>query len=702
MDGHLTERAIYLTKRARVVVDEGRGECPTSVVATFNKNLESLGFTLSRALFERLRTRTAEEVAGLYGEVVPILEEMIGAHRQFRPMYPGFPAQVMAASELELYVNAMAHYWGSFVADVTGRPGYVILPRYPEAEREPLREEVRLRVIDLGTKEDFEAILTALVGSNGSLSEADKGIVAWFVETYGDGLVRLLPREIPQKESLALLAGCLLKRSEPTYLLPHLKTATDVLRVAVVLSGGDVSLASPTKFRKFSRRERRFLLRALEECGEITGDMLRWDGYWTRLGEILHPSEYKARYPKVHEAFDVVRNRLPFATYDAKVEAGLRGADIPGVVDLLRQRPGVFARRLDHLLRLGGGSAAVEAFLGGAERVATPVLLQVFHHFKGRSEEHDLRTFFPKGDVAKVQVLEGSLPPLPGDLTAAVADGVRSALVRRFRALPPLGKVWVDDALDRYPVPFAQRSASKSLRTVARGSRIDLPKGETIRFFLWWKNGEHRTDIDLSAVFFAGDWTRRGHIAYFQLREDTFGCCHSGDIVDAPEGACEFIDMDTRAMLADGCRYAVMCLNSFTRQPYCDLPECFAGWMAREHPQSGEAFEARTVQDKIDLASDTTVSIPVVLDLEGRRVIWADVALKSARRINNVNANGDNLARLARAMVELDRPNLRDLFLMHSEARGILSPRDGADAVFSVGEGVTPFDGDKILSEFLL
>ena len=113
-------------------------------------------------------------------------------------------------------------------------------------------------------------------------------------------------------------------------------------------------------------------------------------------------------------------------------------------------------------------------------------------------------------------------------------------------------------------------------------------------------------------------------------------------------------------------------------------------------------FEARTVRDKIDLASDTTVSIPVIIDLEERRVVWADVALKSSGWVNNVHANRDNIARLARAMVGLDRPNLYDLFLMHAEARGESAPRDRADTMFSLHEGVTPFDTDKILSEFLI
>jgi hypothetical protein len=701
MDRPITEMEIYLTKRSRVILDEGPGDCPVSVVGTLGKNLEVLGFIPSKALFERLRTLPIEEVTRFYGEVTTILAEMVGAHRQFRPMYPNFPAQVMAASDLELYVNALAHYWGSFVADVTGQPGYIILPSYPKTDRAPLQEEVRLKVIDLGSKADFEQIFTSLVGANSSLSERDKAIVAWFVEKYGDDLLRLMPTEIPQKENLALLAGLLLRRSEPTFLLPQLKTATDVLRVAAVMSGGDVSLASPTKFRKFTRRERRFFLRALEACDEITEDMLRWKGYWVRLGEILHPSEYKDRYPKAHEAFDILRNNRPFATFNAKVEAGLTGNDLASTVELLRQRPGVFARRLDHLLRLGGGREAVDAFLLVADRVATPVLLQVFHHFQTRPEGRSLRAFFPKGNVAKVQVKEGTPAPLAEDLTSRVAQGIRAILVRRFASLSPLGKVRVDESLKSYLVPFAMRSASKSLRTISRGSRIDLPEGNTLRFFLWWKNGEHRTDIDLSALFFSTGWNRLGHVSYFNLREHDLGCYHSGDIVDAPEGACEFIDLDRKLMLTKGIRYAVMCLNSFTSQPFCDLPECFAGWMAREKPQSGEVFEARTVRDKIDLASDTTVSLPVIIDLEKSQVIWADVALRSPGWINNVQTNGDNIARLARAMVGLNRPNLHDLFLMHAEARGEPAAGEPADRVFSVHEGVTPFDTDKILGEFL-
>ena len=57
-----------------------------------------------------------------------------------------------------------------------------------------------------------------------------------------------------------------------------------------------------------------------------------------------------------------------------------------------------------------------------------------------------------------------------------------------------------------------------------------------------------------------------------------------------------------------------------------DLPECFAGWMGRTAVQSGEIFDARTVPDKIDIAGETTVNIPLLIDLKERQVIWSDIA----------------------------------------------------------------------------
>jgi ABC-type glutathione transport system ATPase component len=86
-------------------------------------------------------------------------------------------------------------------------------------------------------------------------------------------------------------------------------------------------------------------------------------------------------------------------------------------------------------------------------------------------------------------------------------------------------------------------------------------------------------------------------LSYYNLKE--FGGCHSGDIVDAPNGASEFIDVNLEKLRQNGVRYIVMTINSYTHQPFCDLPECFAGWMSRQNANSGEIFEPKTVADRM-------------------------------------------------------------------------------------------------------
>jgi hypothetical protein len=684
--------AIYLRRKNKALVEKGGENLPENYIAAFLKNIESLGYTFDEELIEVLKTLSLEDLTVFYKETVGILRELVGAHREFKPMYPNFPEQVLEMSEARLYLNAVIHY-------LTNR-----LPRFEKKERIPLLDGVKLKIIRRGTLEDFESIFTKLAASNASLSEQDKLDLKWFVENYRDDVFRLMPQEIPQKETVAFLGSLLIDFTEnyKDFLRERIKTATDVLRLAAAMSGGDVSLASNTRFRNFRRFERRLLLELLENAGNITEDMLRWKKRWIRLGERLHAGEFAEKYPKVFEAFDTIRNGKPFETFNAKIERALKEKNAVKVAELLETRAGDFARRLDNLLRLDESrrQEVLEKFAACAAQISTPVLLQVKSHFEHRVEPQTLRIFFPKGNVAKVQAIENKLPFLPKETCAAVAKICKDALSERFSKLPPLGKCFLDERLRNFLVPFSQRSASKTLRTITRGSRLALPESNVIRFFLWWKNGKSRTDIDLSAALYDTDFNYRDVISYYNLKN--YGGYHSGDIIDAPEGAAEFIDIDIEKTVSMGIRYVVVSLNSFTEQPYCDLPECFAGWMPRTHAGSGEIFEPKTVADRIDLASDTCICIPMIIDLEKKEVIWTDIALKKTPLWNNVQQNLRGVSLMTRAMTSLKKTTLHELFTLHIEAHGeFADSAENADTIFSVEKGITPFDLETIASEFM-
>lgn len=696
--------SILLRRKNKVIIPRGRGRLPTSYVATINQNLEEIGYTLSAEVIGALATLSTDEAGRFYEEVIDALKDLRGV-KDYRPMYPNFPRQVMEAGRAELYLNALLHYLTAWLSDVSGddERRRVWLPRYVKDERGPLEEGVSLTIIELGTEEDLIQVFTRMVSSKASISETDKAELKWFVENYG----LTLPDSIPNKEILAFVGGLM---PESSALRQHVRTATDVLRLAVAMSSGDVSLAESTMFRSFKRKERKALLELLENCGNLIEDMLRWKGRWIRLGERLHPGEYRGLYQKAAEAFDLLRSDVSVPTFNSQVERAVRSRNIHEAVDLLRNRSGEFARRLDQLLRISAGTEVVSAFGEIAHGVSTPVLLQTITHFEHRNAARDLRIFFPKGSLAKVMAVRYNLPEIPRVACEGVARVCEGVLADRFSRLPPLGRVFIDERLKDYLVPFSQRSASRSLRTLVRGSKVPLPDGgDTVRFFLWWKEGEvagkqtGRVDLDLSAVLYDAEWKYKEHISYTNLRSAQYRACHSGDITSAPEGACEFIDVDIPSVLAYGGRYVVMSVNSYTRQRFIDLPECRAGWMMRREPNSGEVFEPKTVQDRVDVGSDTTICIPVVLDLAERKVVWADIGLKrNPRHVNNVEGNSSQMTLLGKALTEVVKPDLYSLFLLHAEARGRrVSSEEEADAVFSPEKGVTPFDLEIIASEFL-
>lgn len=689
--------SIYLKRKSKVFLEKGKNELTESYIFNLLKNIESLGYSLSTELIECVLSLSETKFKSFYKQLIHDLNEMKGNHVEYKPMYPNFPEQVIEASHEELYVNAYWHYIGDWL-------GTRFLPDYEIKPREKLKDEIKLEIIELGSKEEFNAIFTNLLSAKSSISEQDREDLEWFIKNYNTGIFKYVPNEIPLKENAAFFIASLLKNNleAEEQIKLHIKTATDVLRLAVALSDGDISLAENAKFISFSKKTRRLILQTLEDIGVITEDMLRYKNRWKRLGERLHPFEYKNRYPKCFEAFDIIRNNKPFETFNSKIEKALVAKDIESARSLLKTRPGEYARRLDHLIRLSDDANLIlEDFKALAKQVSNPVLLQLRTHFLERNTQKDYRVFFPKGDIGKVHAIDWNLPEIEEEICQKIVQICEQSLIEKFAKYESLGKVYLDERLKDYSIPFGLRSASKALKTIPKGSRIDLPEGNILRFFMYWKDGSSRTDLDLSALALDTNNGYKMTIAYYNLKEET--AYHSGDITSAPDGASEFIDIDIAKCLEQDIRYIMMSLNSYTKQAYSDLPICFAGFMMRQEANSGEVFEAQTVKNKFDITANTRIAIPMIFDLVERKIIWTDLALKdNPSTNNNVHNNLSSMALINEAMTNLVRPNLYDLFSLHMQARGEETlDISEANTIFAVDKGIKASDIEIILSEYL-
>ena len=712
---------IILRRKNRVFINDddmlkslsaATGEKNKQIVATMNKNIEVFGYTMSEALFDKLVHMKAKNREVVYDVLVNGLKELTGADKVYNPMYPNFPESVMERDDFELYFNAIVHYW-SFGT---------LLPYEEKKERAPLFNTAKVKVLEAGSFDDLNDIFNNLCASKTSLSKSDVDDMIFILNSAKV----TLPDEIPFKENAACICRLLVDTGVDTdgsLCRKYVKTATDVLRLVTAMSDGDVSLAENTKFRNLKRSERRVIMNLLAGCGNVSEDMSRYAGRWIRVGEKLHPGEFakNGRYAKVVQAFGVIRNDGKIQSFAGKVDAAVVSGDVNTVVSLLKKRPGEFARRIDFLLRTFDKDAdrktVIMGFASVAKDVSSTVLLQVREHFINKLDgSDDMRVFFPKGNLARLYYVKNAkTETVPEDAMKMVIAVCESALVNIYGNREFLGKVYIDEALKDYTVPFSLRSAGKTMTAVSRGSRIAIDDNtKVIRPFIWWTNTKNDIiDVDLSVVVFADDWNCLEHVSYTNLKSNRFGIYHSGDIrnggpVDG-EGVAEFIDLDIEKALSAGARYAVFNVYNFSNENFSKMEHAAFGFMTRSDMNSGEIFEPSTVKQRMDLASATTTCIPVIFDLKERVFVWCDMALTADHVRDgyggiNVESNLPSVVVTCKAMVDVKKPNLYDLFTFNAKARGVITDNpDEADIRFGLDDNcdVKPSDIDVIVGKYL-
>jgi len=705
------QNAIALRYKQSIVVEESTGKTPAVHIRGLLLDISQLGYTLDGAAVRALRTLTETEFKTFHKMLVKNLKVMVGANVKYRALFKNFPSDIPDDEEyfVKRIVGYITNMFGLVDEDIKPLScGHVIDTRLfnvnefgacpicqcqvdelddDETDRPALEDVTPLKIIGLIDEKDVRQIFTNLLASKSSISEDNRDIITKLIKE-DPSMFTDVPAEISMKENVALIAGLAVayeydgvgvdySNVTADILVGNIKTATDVLRFAVQLCDGDVSLAEPTKFR-LKNKQRRVIMCLLDNVNSPEEDMLRWKMRWIRLAEVLHIGKYAKKYPNAFKACDTLRNRPEtIETFNSKVEA-LIVAIISGgnttqykLLELLTTRPGEFARRMDWMLRnfKADKNAIFNAFKGNViDKLTTPMLLTLSSHFAGRSINSGTRYFMPKGSLAKIQVIEDERKTINASLTLKIVKAITNELLGRFSKLDDLGSVYINEDLKGYLVPMVQRNASKSLVTVARGSHIPLEKNKVARMFLYWKqNKNDRTDVDLSAIAFDSNWDYKFHLSYTGL--SAVGGVHSGDIQSAPNGAAEFIDLDIEKSRKVGVRYVVMNVISFTGQPF-DTFECFAGVMGRDKAKSGKKFEPTTVKHKFDVAGNTKYNIPLILDLETNEIIWADIAMTSGT-FSYVEGQKKNIVTMAKAIESMvdDKPNMFDLLWLHAEAR---------------------------------
>lgn len=670
-----------------------------ALALTLNRQLETYGYCLSETLLNRLMRLNEENLKTWSLKTLSMIEHEIGIRPNQEPFYPNFPEQVIESSDMELYFNALCHYWslGEWK------------PSTKKQSTFPLVDVSALKIIELGEEVDHYQLFKQKCSSVAGINESDQAYVCWFIDTYPHQVSSLLTETLPHRETATFLAAQLMGRDD-VELSDFIKNATEVLRLATYLSGGDIHLKKPCRFKSFKRSERRLLMSLLANVKhDITEELWSRRPLWLRFSEKVHPLEFK-QYPSIQKKFKALHEGKKPQTFNGKMEKLIQQKNIIGLCHHLVTRPAVFARQLDRVLRLESTLAHTStnypsfvlfSFKQIVHDLSVPILLNLWTHFQHRQEEKGFRAFFPKGSLSKCYGVEGDLSPLPNAIVLETVCLLEEALISSFAQHEPLGNVYLDPTLKQYAIPFSQRTSSKSLQTIARYSRLDVSGSSCLRPFIYWKEATgERCDLDLSLMVFDETFKIIETVAYYNLLGR--GMTHSGDFVSAKEGAAEYIDINPEIVKQNGGRYGVILVHSYSLTPFCELPDCFVGVMKRDG-FSGETFEPKTIAQRFDLATDGEVCVPAIIDFKTEELIWLDMGMTSGYVFNNAANTSSAAHYLLACITTMHRPTLYDLFHFHVLARQgeLVEAESEAEQVFGGKTGIQPWDYNEILAEWL-
>ncbi|WP_106401017.1 TerD family protein [Actinocorallia populi] len=646
----------------------GTGESEV-VVRQFDAVLMSVGFKLSREAMERLAGRDEGTVIDFAVRVLAAVRREVGDHVRHNAYFKDFPAGVPDTME----------FWTRCLTETLLDPALVerdgidgdglnllALPsygRYLHTYEEMLaaHDELipsagdRVTLLHLGgtLEEEASRLYLALAGSTVPLGEGDTEALRLLASHCADGPQ---PAAIPVREHRAYVNQ--VRMASGKELLAD--TVTDVLRLAFVLSGGSADL-EPTRLRSPSRRERKALLAALDAIVAASpaklGDVNAHQEQWKRLGERLHPHEYP-RWPHAARVFAVARGEERAPSFAARVQTAVDARDVLRAVKALTAAPGLLFRSLDWLVRSAAteeeAHAILEAVESTAEHVSGRVLLSLREHLVNRIASRGGHRIFVNRE-SKAWTAPDGRAPLDKSLAWRLCEILDAEVTRR---LPEVEHLVIDREIWSVALPLSGKSSPSGFEVLPRGS-FSLVEGKLLRFFIYWRQHEEDTDLDLSALLLNDDYTYGSQLSWTELTG--VGGEHSGDITSAEDGASEFINL-TLAKLRH--RVIIPQVLVYSGEGFNELAESFFGFMTRDADQAGAPFEPATVRMKSDLRGSGRVALPLVF-LRGEdgewRAKWLHIFLRGEPRFNRVETTGSTAVPLVRAIVDREYLRVRHL-----------------------------------------
>lgn len=563
---------------------------------TDSKNLEALGYKLK---FEGI-VALAEDYA-LNKNMKPLYKRVLEFNPEIEvsPMYPNFPIQVLEMDEFEFRIHQLIHYATTYgLEDMLGieiTKGW--LPETDEIkERTEDKHLINLKFLDYISEEEANLkVIKDLIGRPERLMSKELELAKKVIfEKKGK------VEDIPFKENIGLIFGEVILTGKindrniaienVANVVKHPGDVLDVVEQLVVLNKYK-HLKTSVK-RSFVELIESFPIKAIEEnlaSNRWSNKFLGKGGKSRSINRNIALIDYLSynRFSKNDDAKEIV-NQLKsgkLLSWNQKLEMAYQNENIDYVLELLRDRPGIYFRQLNRVIGLGADTSIVNkdmTDLGG--QLKTQSIVSALNNFDG--DEKVVLQFYTA-------------------LIASLKDKEIEELKDK--------KVFIEESevdFDFSKIEIVDKFEEGGY--ITNGMAIKIPEdSEFIRFFTYW-NDERRIDIDLHAMA-AGE--ENIHIGWNGSHKYLDALVHSGDITHSD--AAEYLDLNVKEAKKAGINRVQFNINSYTTIPFIDIETMFAGLMAvSEMNQKVKLYDSKNVIFRHDIKNKSMAVDYALIDLE--------------------------------------------------------------------------------------
>lgn len=529
-----------------------------------------------------------------------------------------------------------------------------------------------LKELRLFTDEDVQQIFNSLLTSATPLDYSQKDSLQKLLMMYD------VPKDIniEMKETKMLVVKALIEKDNCEETGRLLNTPTDILRYLWYEKTGLTQIIEPKTLIAHSRKLLFHMFRiipktkkqAIEEIrrklklkydrktcqmvatwmnslpmsARLAAEMMNPKrSMWVRFIRALRLGEYSRQYGYEHlaEILDVFYKK-EYKTWQNELNKALADKDLQVAFDMLKQRPGLFARSLFATMLHLGTEPTMRAFSEIADKFPARLLLSLINTANLNFDPNNKRMIRTILGIPQVIQPNRQLSSCSDDERKRMVDAVRSiykaSMIRRFKAVATDSKtIYIAPELFNIPVSVGDRTTTIQDSSCAlMGTRFAV-EGDSVRLFMHWGKGLPAQDLDMDLscriAYEDGDVKE---CAFYCL--DVRGAKHSGDIRSIPDmvGTAEYIELELPTLISDKAKYVIFTCNAYS----CGAlsPNLIVGWMnSANHmkisEENGVAYDPSCVQHMVRISEENLNKGLVfgVLNVRKKEIVWLEMPFTS-------------------------------------------------------------------------